>query len=78
VDLNLFAKTAQHYIDPGPTFNCRMLFAGELTRIGRGHFILRFYRSAARCARASTVDRGQSTQHLEQDAAGQTSILMIG
>ena len=28
--VNLFAKTAQHYVDPGPTFNCRMpIFQGE-------------------------------------------------
>jgi hypothetical protein len=28
--VNLFTKTAQHFVDPGPTFNCRMpMFIGE-------------------------------------------------
>ena len=28
--VNLLTKTAQHYVDPGPTFNCRMpMFQGE-------------------------------------------------
>lgn len=29
--VNLFAKSAKHFVDPGPTFNCRMpMFAGRL------------------------------------------------
>jgi len=31
--VNLLTKTAQHYVDPGPTFNCRMpMFQGETVK----------------------------------------------
>jgi hypothetical protein len=31
--VNLLTKTAQHYLDPGPTFNCRMpMFQGEAVK----------------------------------------------